>query len=555
MNKKKQPKVETKSKKKNVKSKTNEQKKPIKGIIIAAAAIILVAAIILTAIFVVKPAVEKKNETTTASSDSQSTSSNSGRYTYVEYKGASLPQEFVDVLNRAESDRIEACQEYGKALEVGDIDISKPEFMSYYYDAYVEKVNEVSDSIQQNGENTIGFATDVLPDEQDCPGKGYTWAEELTRNAITAIREEYEAFDRALEKKITLTDNDVDMVISEYEMLETFSKEENKTYEEMFSAIYGEGYTEWMYKSRLIMVYCRQKYQQEIKQELYDGYSEETLSKKLDEDVNAYTIVKSRIYVIEGKYDAAEVSKISNEKEFLEYAKNNHPSENYDADSLTLCNYLTRQRISDAYGEGVAQWLFSDERKAGEIAVVDGRDSKCLVYIEKTPYLGVSRKIMFCAYDYSGISSKEIEEIRTNVQTEYNNWKANGEKEADFKALCDENGGYSEYDVVSGVFFYIFEDWIFDSDRKHGDHTFIDSDIGCVMMYFLEENEDDYEWKQKMRTELSEKEAAEMSQEDIDKNYEAKRDDKVINKTQKDTNVVITRKIAERKKEAKTEAE
>ncbi len=525
------------------------EKRPVKGVIIVAAAIVLVAAIVLTAVFVIKPSIDKNAETTTDPKDQYRVTQADG-YEYVDYRGVKMPTEFVDILNQAEIDRESACKEYGVALEINGVKISHPEFLAYYYDQHSLKKQEVQYSIEQKGANMTGYDLEVMPDEQTCLNRGYTWAEEFTRDAISAIQENYEGFDKALEAKITFTEDEITRLINEYNRIETYSQVQNKTYEELFANVYSAGYTEAMFKSREIMLVYKQKYQQYAKQKLADGYSEKMLEEKLAENLDAYTVVVGRVYPIEGEYDAVEVSKVSNEQEFIEYANSNHPRETYVAETITLCNYTNKEIISSTYGEEVGEWMFSDERVPGEIAVVEGQLFKYLVYIEELPFLSVSRKIMFCGYDYyEGITEQEKENYRTEMNTLYDEWKAGGEKKEDFAEISLTFNEQAEYDVRIGDFFYVFEDWIFDEARKPGDHTLVDTDAGCCIIYYMEENEDDYDWKVNMKANLSEQDYLNAYHEDIEKNYEAKRKESVIVKAQKDVNITLTRKLAEEKED------
>lgn len=532
------------------------EKKPVKGIIIAAAVIVLIVAVVLTGVFVIKPAIDKSSATsTTTDPREQYRVPGSDGYTYVEYRGASLPQEFVDILNQAELDRKSACKEYGTALEIGDVKISHPEFLAYYYDQYSLKKQEVQYSIEQKGTNMTGYDPEIMPDEQNCLNRGYTWAEEFTRDAISAIQEDYEGFDRALEAGITLTDDEVTQLITEYNRIEIYSSVQNMSYEELFANVYSAGFTEAMFKAREIMLVYKQKYREQAKQDFADSYKDELLEETLSKDIDAYTVVVGRVYLIETEYDPVEVSKISTEQEFIDFANKNHPREDYEAETVTLCNYVTRQLLSEAYGSEVGEWMFSDERVPGEIALVKGQLYDYLVYIEELPYLSVSRKIMMYGFDYfEGITEDERTSYLNDVQTAYDEWKAGGATEEAFAELSLTNSDYTELDARIGDFFYTFEAWIFDKARKPGDHVLINTpDAGCCILYYMNENEGDYDWKNDMRTDLSEKDYSAAYSADIAENYEVKRKEKVIEDAQKDVNATITRKLAEEKKKAESE--
>lgn len=525
------------------------EKKPIKGIIIAAAAIILVAAIVLVGVFVVKPSIDN-SETTTAPQDTNNVSQIKDEYTFVDYKGASLPQEFVDILNQAELDSKAACKEYGTALEIGDIKISMPEFVAYYYDQYSLKKQDVQNSIDLKGMNITGYDPLILPDKQEYVDGSRTWAEEFTKDAISMLQEDYEGFNKAIEAKTELTNDEITQLISEYERINMYSEIQHKTLDVMFAEVYCEGFTEAMFKAREIRLAYKQMYREYAEKKLSESYSDSMLEEKLSESMDTYTVVCGRIYPIEGEYNAVEVSKINTEQEFIDYANKNYPNEGYVAETVTLCNYLTKDTISSTYGPEVGDWMFSEERVPGEIAVVEGQLFKYLVYIEELPYLSVSRKIMYCGYDYfEGITEQEIESYRNEMQTEYDNWVAGGAKKEEFAELCLTFFDEAEVDTRVGDFFYVFDEWIFDEARKPGDHTLIETDAGCCIFYYIDENEDDFDWKENMKADLSSNDFLEAFNADIEENYKVKRKESVITKAQERAHVTITRKIEEEKED------
>lgn len=543
MSKKKQPPNMPAKKEEPVKA--QPEKKSVKGIIIAVAALVLVAAIVLTVVFIVKPGSQDDNTTTTAN---PYTIPGANGYTYADYNGANMPQEFVDILTQADIDRESACQAYGVALEIGDIKISHPEFISYYYDQYSLQKSEIEYSIQQTGSNRTGYDPEKMPDEQQCLNKGYTWAEDFTLKAIETIQANYRSFERAIEKGVVLTDDDVTTTIAQFEVLEIASKFQQRSVAELLEEIYGKGYTEAMFKAREIMLAYKEKYEAVSMQELADSYSEEELQAELNKDVDAYTVVVGRIYPIEGEFDAVEVSKINTEAEFLEYANSNHPREDYSAEIGTQCNYLDRDDISTTFGKAVGEWMFSEERVAGEIALVQGELFRCLVYIEKPAYLNVSRKVMYFGYDYEdGISEEEKANRLADIQSKYNSWKDGGAGEEAFKELCVNNSGVDMYDARIADFYYVYENWIFDEARKPGDCEVVESDVGCAAFYYIGENEGDYDWKGNLKNNKAQANFTESYKADIEKNYEPKRNDKVLNKAYKTVNVTITKRLAEEK--------
>ncbi len=78
----------------------------------------------------------------------------------------------------------------------------------------------------------------------------------------------------------------------------------------------------------------------------------------------------------------------------------------------------------------------------------------------------------------------------------------------------------------------------------------MDSDVGCVAVYYMGKNEGDYAWKDNLKTNKAEADYTEEHKADVEKNYEAKRNKAVINKAYKTVNVTIARQNAEAKAEA-----
>ncbi len=552
MSKKKQPPKMPAKKEEPVKA--QPEKKSVKGIIIAVAAFVLIAAIVITVVFVVKPG--SNSDTTTTTRDLRYTVPGANGYTYVDYKGASMPQEFVDILNQAEADRAAACKENGTALEIGDIKIPYPEFISYYYDQYSIQKSEIEYSIEKVGSNRTGYDPEIMPDEQQCINQDYTWAEDFTLKAIETMQANYRSFERALEEGIVLTEDEVTTTISQFEVLDLASKFQQRSVEELLEELYGEGYTEAMFKAREIMLAYKEKYETVSVQALSESYSEEELQDELDKDINKYTVIVGRVYPIEGNFDAAEVSKISTEAEFIEYANSNNPNEGYSAETRTLCNYINRDTISETFGEEVGDWMFSEERVPGEIAVIKGQIYRYLVYIEKLPYLNVSRKIMYYGFDYDeNMSEEERANKLATLKTQNEDWKKAGASEAEFEELCINNSGLGAYDARLGDFYYVIENWIFDEARKPGDCEIIDSDVGCAAVYYMGKNDGDYDWKENMKIDKAKTDFTEEYKADIEKNYKPGRNLSVINKAYKAVNVTITRQLAEEKKEAEKKAQ
>lgn len=521
------------------------------AIIISAAAVFL-AACILVGIFVVKPAIEEKDkETSTKASTSSMDGVQMSGYTYVDYNGVQMAEPLAQVLRQAEIDSAAACEEYGVAVTLGDRDISRSEFHLYYLDQYRTQMTEVAYSEEKTGTNRTGYDIDKLPDEQKHPTKDMTWAEEFTLKAIDAIKLNYAGFDMAIKEGVQLEENEIAEIIVSYMRVEDYADQALMENDEYVESIYTKGLTYNMFAAREIIAAYAAKYEITKQLELYNSYSDEEIRKLLEESNDSYKIIKARVYPIEGEYDPIEASKVRTEKEFLEFANSNSPYEGYVAETRTQCFYVKKSSIASTFGDEVAEWLFSPDRVQGETQVVEGQIFNYLCHIIELPYYSTSCHIMSyevshnVALDEAGRQA-EVEKVEKMLE----DWK-NGEATAEsFLEIAQTSDYTPERDVRSGEYSYEINNWLFDKARKPGDTAVFSDDYGIYMFYYVQKNEDDYDWDIYLRDELAvedyENHFDEISE---GKSYEVDMDTSVVNSVIKTANVRITKQINERKKE------
>lgn len=134
-----------------------------------------------------------------------------------------------------------------------------------------------------------------------------------------------------------------------------------------------------------------------------------------------------------------------------------------------------------------------------------------------------------------GVTSVDVRHILFSTDTYkddsevnkiYEQWKKDGAKEDDFAKLAEKyteddgskfNGGLYE-GVTEGQMVDEFNDWIFDKERKAGDHGIVKTSYGWHMMYYVEGLE---EWASTIKAELQ-SEASEEAVEAASDKYEAK---------------------------------
>lgn len=538
-------------------SKPKKQEKPEKEasgskkstkIIIAAAVAVVIAAIVLVSVFVIKPMIDGGDEPSTSNSDVTQTPNEGENYVYVDYKGTRMAKELADILNQAELDNAAAVKEYGAALTVGDRKISKSQFVMYYYEEYYAQVVEVYYSIEKRGTNMTGYDLNTLPDEQQHHDDDYTWAEDFTVKAIEKMQDMYSTFDQAIESGLTMTEPEILDLIQTYKRIEGYTIGKDMTEDDFVASVYGKGNTYATFAAYEIIKTYAAKYEQTVVDEYYAGYTEEEIDRKRLEDESNYKIVKARVYPIEGEYDPAELSRVNTEAEFLEFAQNNYPGENYNAEVQTQKFYSSRESIASTYGEETAEWVFSEERVPGEIGVVRGMLYEYLVYIEQLPVYGTSRNVITYEFPFEGSESDEdIETYYNEVKGMFDEWSAQNMTEDEFRTAVFDTGYGVESAIRTGDYYYQINNWVFDGSRKSGDMEFFADESGLYIVYYCGNNPDDFDWKIKIRNEMSVDRYLAEHEELVEKEYKAKRNDTVINQAYKTANVLITNDINKNK--------
>lgn len=513
------------TKKKAGKNSAVAKRKSSKGVIIAAVAVLLAVATAL-AVYLVK---RNDSGKTPATKPVETLAGENSEYTYAKYKNTKMPVEFVEILNQAELDSAEMCEKYGAVFKLGDREISLPEFVMYYYDMYYFQTEEVDYSIQKTGANRTGYDLELLPREQTHPQEKHLWSEEFTLEAIENMINNYSVFDMAVEAGFELDNYTISEIISVCDLVDERAEKDKTTPEAVMANTYCEGVTPAIYKAREIIVNYAMAYESYKYTEIYNGYSDDKVQKEFEESDGSYSVARLRVYPIEGDYNEAEASAVSNEKEFLEYAQKNYPYENYDAEYSTECGYITKEKVSSVYGDEVGEWAFAEGRKRGDIAVVEGMLFRYLVYVDTPEFLSTSSNIMTVTAAYEDyMTEEERAEIYKQKEEEYLEWKNGDATKESFLAYSNNAGGAGEETVRIGEYHFEFDNWIHNPERKSGDSAIINGSAGVCIVYYIGRNADDYDWKATVKDELAEAEISALYEEVQSRDYKVKRNDSVL---------------------------
>ncbi len=533
--------------KKNEEVRTEKQgmKKSVKAIIVAAVALFVVAAVLI-GVFVIKPAIEKKPDTGNTDITFTDSQQNEGEtYEYVNFKGTRMAKELALMLEQAEKDDAACIEKYGTAFEVGNYKISKGEFTLFYMDQYSKKNIEVRYSISSKGQNLVGYEVDKTPMEQKYPTSDYLWSDKFTADSLDEIRNLYATFDLALEEGITLTEVEIFDLVNSYERAER-AADVGKTTDEFLEGIYGKGVTYAMFARREIMQKYAVEYENLKSQEYFDAQNEENIVAELEKNPDNYKAADIRVYPIQGEYDAAEISAVNTEEEFLEFAKKNYPQENYNAEIITRIFNTTKSQIAASFGDEVAEWAFSKDRVEGEVALITGQLYEYLVYIKELPNYDYSHSIILYNYLFeSGETSEEKNKVYEEKEKIFKEFEGKQISADEFiEKLQNVDYGCTPMDARATDLYFEVSDWMLEEERKEGDTAmFAGVDEGIFIVYYVKPNPDDLDWKFYIRTELGNAAYMEMYNDFIE-DYQVKENRTVINAVISESDSIIKKKIA-----------
>lgn len=527
-------------------AKKKEQKKidpkTVRTVLITLAAVAVVAAIVLLAIFVIKPAIEEgKNKKPDPVTSTTKSYENGDEFLPVEYNGLSIPGVFADIIKEAEAERDALCSQYGVAVEIGDIKISRPEFNMYYYDQYMEKYYDVQRSINDNGANMTGFDPAVAPEEQKhVRGEG-TWANYFTYEAIGEIQRTYADFYRACETGTQITSEAMSGLVDGYDQVKNGASSRGLTDDEHLADIYLDGVDFSMFFARVIMESYALQYRADEKQRLEDSYSEEALKSKYDENPTQYKVAKVRVYMIEGEYNAVEAAAVKNEKEFLEYATNNYPYDGYDADLNTDLGWIAYSDLEAYHGETVANWAFDADRVPGEIGIVEDFLARYIIYIDEPAFDSYSYQIVSYRNQHGDLNNHEPS--MTGAENFYEEWKSGEQTEESFRTMAENSGYFEEEAAIITRYDLELAEWFSDPARKYGDTFLFDASDAAYVSYFIKANTDDLIWKRDVKAALAEEDYEEQFDALVDKEYKTEIDQAKIKQCYKNVNARVKRYV------------
>lgn len=427
-----------------------------------------------------------------------------------------IPNEFKKVIVGAYKDSAAAVGKQGNAYAFGTTEISVPEAVMYYYDEYC---TSFAATYNQAGSDPKDIAKTSLMDlytrPEDQKNKdGVPWSEVLSENSIDRIENSYILFREALTTGCTISAREAQEVYFSYSRVCDYADSKRITPDQMCEDTYSKGLTYNMFAFREIRDAYAAAYREAEKAKFVAAVDVAAAEKEYSEKSKYYDCVDIRLYTItKGDKSLADLNgelsrNIQSEADFIEYATVNGEdgNPNFDPDANTDFFMRNYDFFKEYYGDGIAEWCFEPDRKSGDVAVVEGPIFYCLLYCNRPAYKTYSAQVYHCFFPYNeynttASSQMEYDDTKALAESAYNDWVKNGATPEAFASLAnfypsspiaDQNGLVEKY--VAGARFAFVDNWIYDSTRKEGDHTLIETDSGFEILYFSKINSDDPDW-------------------------------------------------------------
>lgn len=510
---------------------SKEKKLSTKAIIISAAAVILIAAAVLVAVFVIKTEDDNKDKpdstTTTAVSEQNAELDTQ----LVDYNGTKIPKTFAEILTENESKREAKCNQYGTVTTIGETKISLPEFAMYYYTKFVNKYSEARNSMATKGYNMTGFDIEKMPDEQKYTTGDGTWANYFAFGAVQDIQRVYANFQRACEAGTELNSEDMEFIAYNYNTICNNAARNDQTPDEHTAASYVEGVDLSMYMSRVIMMMYAKRYEENEQIRLEGACTEDELQAKFNENQMLYKVAKVRVHMMASEFTQEEIDAIKNVEDFNAFAKKNYPRDDYDVDGITNLGYMTYSELEAFHGETVANWVFDKNRVAGELGTVKDYLGSYVILVEEPAFTPYSHQILVYKNARSGAPE--------SAAKFYEKWQSGEKTEASFKELAADYG--EEIAATITDYDRDMEIWLADPARKRGDTAKFELSDAVYVVYYLEPNTEDFDWKKDVAADLAADKYKAEYDKLIEEKYVEKVDDKVLQRCFKKVNVRIDR--------------
>lgn len=384
------------------------------------------------------------------------------------------------------------------AMVVGDYEITVPMFNCFY-------TSQLNNDYSYALMSQYGMLSHGVPlSQQQMLGSEYV--DDMITQTKTMITNTVNVYLEAKKEGYTLTEEDQKAIDESVSSLKEAARKNGYnffglTYDWFCSDYFGMGTTLQTYKDYVeLMQYCAgfEKLHEEDFEPSADEIAAEYAANPDDYDVVCYTL-----YTVSAESDGQDSAgtatysedALNAAKEKADAAAKNFPEEGTSFVSRSFSN------ASSSNGEDAAKWLFSADRKAGDISVFS-TSNKVTYYVmryeerDTNDYNLINCYLTSFPFDAEGAELEEGQIAAADTFKKLSDGVKDGMSEDDFTALLASCGlepssrsvdRHSQPEAVT--------DFLFDSSRKDGDvFTFTDEDAGVYyVIRFNSAEEDTYQ--------------------------------------------------------------
>lgn len=243
----------------------------------------------------------------------------------------------------------------------------------------------------------------------------------------------------------------------------------------------------------------------------------EAILEKISDEQSFIDAVKEYKEAEDKKAKEAEAKKEDKKTEEPKKTEENKKEEakKEDVDFTVLSKNAQFSSLSAAVSEKGADWAFDAARKAGDDKLITDEKGIYIVYCVRPAYAMNSVDVRHCLIKFdSGETGKEaVTEERKKATYEkaralLTEWEKGPMTEESFAETAKKNtqdeasastGGLYEKIRITDSYVKAFKDWSFDPARKKGDRDIIETEYGYHIMYFVNDNKEDLDWKNVIR--------------------------------------------------------
>ena len=388
-------------------------------------------------------------------------------------------------------------------------------FAYYFYKDFYDAVDYYYESYYyyQNLDPTIDL-------KKQAYGESNTWFDYFISMTFQNVNNYLLFAEAALDEGITLSDEDRATIEADIASLEDAAATGGMTTQEFLDYRFGKGLTLDTVRRCQELYLLGTKYYDDILASY--SYDDDDYDKYFEENKSAFLYIDYREVVVRANYGEnattaeikAALADAKAKAEYIAEAKNideyvERGVEYYKSINDTLDEPLTDTQIFNKVTNIVVQysyrdttslgkWAFDDERKDGDIVMLDnGAGIYTVFYLQNAPYRADNktkniRIAGLMASDYEN----DMEKAKTAAQALLDKHKELGGDGEALKQACDElsvSGGGLRKEMDLGELEPIIEGWAFDDERKPGDCEMLVDDEVVYVVYF--ESDGEVSWK------------------------------------------------------------